>query len=66
MKIINLRDYLKNLSTLLQQDKMLAFLYAKTRKIRGEVVLVDLKEIGDRTIEEVLSVIDGDFIRIQY
>ena len=64
MKIINLRDYLKNLSTLLQQDKMLAFLYAKTRKIRGEVVLVDLKEIGDRTIEEVLSVIDGDFIRI--
>ena len=64
MKIINLRDYLKNLSTLLQQDKMLAFLYAKTRKMRGEVVLVDLKEIGDRTIEEVLSVIDGDFIRI--
>ena len=64
MKIINLRDYLKNLSTLLQQDKMLAFLYAKTRKIRGEVVQVDLKEIGDRTIEEVLSVIDGDFIRI--
>ena len=64
MKIINLRDYLKNLSTLLQQDKMLAFLYAKTRKIRGEVVLVDLKEIRDRTIEEVLSVIDGDFIRI--
>ena len=64
MKIINLRDYLKNLSTLLQQDKMLAFLYAKTRKIRGEVVLVDLKEIGDRTIEEVLSIIDGDFIRI--
>ena len=64
MKIINLRDYLKNLSTLLQQDKMLAFLYAKTRNIRGEVVCVDLKEIGDRTIEEVLSVIDGDFIRI--
>lgn len=64
MKIINLRDYLKNLSTLLQQDKMLAFLYAKTRKIRGEVVCVDLKEIGDRTIEEVLSIIDGDFIRI--
>lgn len=64
MKIINLRDYLKNLSTLLQQDKMLAFLYAKTRKIRGEVVWVDLKEIGDRTIDEVLSVIDGDFIRI--
>ena len=64
MKIINLRDYLKNLSTLLQQDKMLAFLYAKTRKIRGEVVCVDLKEIGDGTIEEVLSIIDGDFIRI--
>lgn len=64
MKIINLRDYLKNLSTLLQQDKMLAFLYANTRKIRGEVVCVDLKEIGDRTIEGVLSVIDGDFIRI--
>ena len=64
MKIINLRDYLKNLSTLLQQDKMLAFLYAKTRKIRGEIVCVDLKEIRDRTIEEILSVIDGDFIRI--
>ena len=43
---------------------MLAFLYAKTRKIRGEIVWVDLKEIGDSTIEEVLSVIDGDFIRI--
>ena len=64
MKIINLRDYLKNLSTLLQQDKMLAFLYTKTRKIRGEIVCVDLNEIGDRTIDEVLSVIDGDFIRI--
>lgn len=64
MKIINLRDYLKNLSTLLQQDKMLAFLYAKTKKIRGEIVCVDLKEIRDRTIEEILSVIDGDFIRI--
>ena len=64
MKIINLRDYLENLSILLQQDKMLAFLYAKTRKIRGEIVCVDLKEIRDRTIEEILSVIDGDFIRI--
>ena len=64
MEIINLRDYLKNLSTLLQQDKMLAFLYAKTRKIRGEIVCVDLNEIGGRTIDEVLSVIDGDFIRI--
>lgn len=64
MKIINLRDYLENLSALLQQDKMLAFLYAKTRKIRNEIVCVDLKEIGDRTIDEVLSVIDGDFIRI--
>ena len=64
MKIINLRDYLENLSALLQQDKMLAFLYAKTRKIRGEIVCVDLKEIRDRTIEEILSVIDGDFIRI--
>lgn len=64
MKIINLRDCLKNLNMLLQQDKMLAFLYAKTRKIRGEVICVDLKEIRDRTIEEVLSVIDGDFIRI--
>lgn len=64
MKIINLKDYLKNLSILLQQDKMLAFLYTKTRKIRNEIVYVDLKEIGDRTIEEVLSVINGDFIRI--
>ena len=64
MKIINLRDYLKNSSILLQQDKMLAFLYANTRKIRGEVVLVDLKEIGDMTIEDVLSVIDCDLIRI--
>lgn len=64
MKITNLRDYLENLNTLLQQDKMLAFLYTKTRKIRSEIVCIDLKEIGDRTIEEVLSVINGDFIRI--
>ena len=64
MKITNLRDYLETLSALLQEDRMLAFLYTKTRKIRGEIICIDLKEIGDRTIEEVLSVINGDFIRI--
>lgn len=64
MKITNLRDYLENLSALLQQDKMLAFLYTKTRKIRGEIICINLKEIGDRTIDEILSVVDGDFIRI--
>lgn len=64
MKITNLRDCLETLSALLQEDRMLAFLYAKTRKIRGEIICIDLEEIGDRTIEEVLSVINGDFIRI--
>lgn len=64
MKITNLRDYLEILSALLQEDRMSAFLYAKTRKIRDEIICIDLREIGDRTIEEVLSVINGDFIRI--
>ena len=64
MKIIDLKDYLETLNALLQEDRMSAFLYAKTRKIRDEIIRIDLKEIGDRTIEEVLSVINGDFIRI--
>lgn len=64
MKITNLRDYLANLSILLQEDKMQAFLYTKTRKIRNEIVCINLEEIGDNSIEDILYVINGDFIRI--
>lgn len=64
--LINLKDYLNNLIYLINKlDTFHAFLYCSTRKIRNEIVLVNIKDIpNDMNIGCLLNIINGKSLKV--
>lgn len=64
--LISLKDYLSNLIYLINElGQFHAYLYCSTRKIRNEIVLVNIKDIPDSMdINCLLNIINGKSLKL--